>query len=186
MEKSMCSASAPTGSPAVKATTRTSVPGSKPAARLRRARGFSLLELMVVVMLVALATGLTTLSLRDASQSKLEEEGARLSALLETARTQARIVGTEVRWEPTTTEGGFHFLGLPARAANELPTKWLDPDTRAEIIGEPQLLLGPEPLLPPQRVVLRLGNHEIAVGTDGLSPFAIVEGSSNTVASEAQ
>ena len=138
-----------------------------------------------MVMLVALATGLTTLSLRDASQSKLEEEGVRLSALLETARTQARIIGTEVRWEPGT-DGGFHFLGLPARAANELPTKWLDPDTRAEIIGEPQLLLGPEPLLPPQRVVLRLGNHEIAVGTDGLSPFAIVEGSANTVSSEAQ
>ena len=138
------------------------------------------------MLIVAVATGMVTLTLRDRSQSQLETEGARLAALLESARSQSRIVGTEVRWEPTTTEGGFHFLGLPARAANELPTKWLDPDTRAEIIGEPQLLLGPEPLLPPQRVVLRLGNHEIAVGTDGLSPFAIVEGSANTVPSEAQ
>jgi general secretion pathway protein H len=140
---------------------------------------------MVVVMLVALATAVTSLSLRDASQSKLEEEGVRLSALLETARTQARIIGTEVRWEPAT-EGGFRFLGLPARAAAELPSKWLDADTHADIIGEPQLLLGPEPLLPPQRVMLRLGNRELAVGTDGLSPFAIVEGSANTLATEAQ
>jgi general secretion pathway protein H len=153
-----------------------------PAARRRRARGFSLLELMVVVMLVALATGLTTLAMRDSSQNKLEEEGARLAALLETARTQSRIIGTDVRWAPLTEGNGFQFMGLPAMAARELPTKWLDTDTRAEIIGAPQLLLGPEPLLPPQRVVLRLANHELAVGTDGLGPFTIVEGSNAAVA----
>ena len=160
----------PTGSPAVKVTTRTSVPGNKPR---RAAAGFTLLELMVVVLIVAVATGMTALSLRDRSQSKLEEEGARLSALLETARTQSRIIGTDVRWQPLA-QGGFQFLGLPSLAAKELPSKWLDSDTSATIVGAPQLLLGPEPLLPAQRVVLHLGEREIAVGTDGLSPFQIV------------
>jgi general secretion pathway protein H len=155
-----------------------------PAAPRRRPLGFSLLELMVVVMLVALATALTTLSMRDSSQNKLEEEGARLSALLETARTQSRIIGTDVRWQPTSDGTSFQFLGLPARAAAELPTKWLDADTRADIVGAPQLLLGPEPLLPAQRVILRLSNHELAVGTDGLSPFAIVEGSGATTTAQ--
>ncbi len=128
---------------------------------------------MVVVLIVAIASGVTALSLRDRSQSKLEEEGARLSALLETARTQSRIVGTDVRWQPLTA-GGFQFLGLPALAARELPTKWLDSDTTATIVGAPQVVLGPEPLLPAQRVVLHLGEREIAVGTDGLAPFQIV------------
>ena len=160
----------PTGSPAVKVTTRTSVPGNKPR---RAAAGFTLLEVMVVVLIVAVATGMTALSLRDRSQSKLEEEGARLSALLETARTQSRIIGTDVRWQPLA-RGGFQFLGLPSLAAKELPSKWLDSDTSATIVGAPQLLLGPEPLLPAQRVVLHLGEREIAVGTDGLSPFQIV------------
>ncbi len=159
----------PTGSPAVKATTPTSAPGSRPR---RAAAGFTLLELMVVVLIVAVATAAVTLSLRDRSQSKLEEEGARLSALLEAARTQSRIVGTEVRWAPLTT-GGFQFLGLPALAAKELPTRWLDADTTATIIGAPQLRLGPEPLLPAQRVVLHLGERDLAVGTDGLAPFEI-------------
>ena len=129
---------------------------------------------MVVVLIVAVATGMTALSLRDRSQSKLEEEGARLSALLETARTQSRIVGTEVRWAPLTEGGGFQFLGLPSLAAKELPSKWLDSETTATIVGAPQLRLGPEPLLPAQRVVLHLGEREIAVGTDGLSPFGII------------
>ena len=137
---------------------------------------------MVVVLIVAIASGMVVLSLRDRSQSKLEEEGARLSALLETARTQSRIVGTDVRWAPATG-GGFRFLGLPSLAAKELPSRWLDSDTTATIVGAAQLRLGPEPLLPAQRVVLHLGDRQIAVGTDGLSPFQIVDDSA-TVATQ--
>ena len=160
----------PTASPAAKATTLTSAPGNKPR---RATAGFTLLELMVVVLIVAVATGMTVVTLRDRSDSKLEEEGARLSALLETARTQSRIVGTDVRWAPLS-EGGFKFIGLPALATHELPSHWLDSGTTATVVGAPQLRLGPEPLLPAQRVVLHLGERQIAVGTDGLSPFQIV------------
>ena len=136
---------------------------------------------MVVIVIVGVASAAVVLTLRDRSQSKLEEEGARLSALLETARTQSRIVGTDVRWAPLTT-GGFQFIGLPPLAAKELPSRWLDSDTTATIVGGPQLLLGPEPLLPAQRVVLHLGEREIAVGTDGLSPFQIVDDSARVAA----
>jgi general secretion pathway protein H len=136
--------------------------------------GFTLLELMVVVLIVAVASGMISLSLRDRSQSKLETEGARLAALLETARTQSRIIGTDVRWEPVAG-GGFEFTGLPPKAAKDLPRAWLETDTKATIVGAPQLKLGPEPLLPAQRVVLHLGDRDLAVGTDGLAPFQIID-----------
>ena len=136
---------------------------------------------MVVVLIVAISTGLVSLSLRDRSQSKLEEEGVRLAALLESARTQSRIVGTDVRWAPLTT-GGFEFIGLPSVATKELPSRWLDSDTTASVVGGPQLRLGPEPLLPAQRVVLHLGERELAVGTDGLSPFQIVDNNTTVAA----
>ena len=133
------------------------------------------------MLIVAVSTALVTLALRDRSQSKLEEEGARLSALLETARTQSRIVGTDVRWAPLT-DGGFKFIGLPSLAEHELPSHWLDSGTTASVVGAPQLRLGPEPLLPAQRVVLHLGDRQIAVGTDGLAPFQIVNDSAAVAA----
>jgi general secretion pathway protein H len=129
---------------------------------------------MVVVLIVAVASGMISLSLRDRSQSRLETEGARLSALLETARTQSRIIGTDVSWQPVAT-GGFEFDGLPPAASKELPRHWLDNDTTATIVGAKALKLGPEPLLPAQRVVLHLGERELAIGTDGLTPFQIID-----------
>jgi general secretion pathway protein H len=151
-------------------TIRTSAPGSE---RRAAGAGFTLLELMVVMLIVAIGTGMVVVSMRDRSESKLEEEGARLAALLESARTQSRIIGTDVRWEPTQ-EGGFHFLGLPAPALQQLPSRWLDADTRAVVVGAPQVSLGPEPLLPAQRIVLKLNDKEVAVGSDGLAPFELL------------
>ena len=129
---------------------------------------------MIVVLIVAVASGMISLSLRDRSQSKLETEGARLAALLETARTQSRIIGTDVSWQPVAT-GGFEFDGLPPAALKELPHAWLQSETQATIVGAKAIKLGPEPLLPAQRVVLHLGDRELAVGTDGLAPFQIID-----------
>ena len=122
--------------------------------------------------------------MRDRSQSKLEEEGARLSALLETARTQSRIVGTDVRWEPLTDGRLPVRRPAAARPPRSCPRTGSTARPRATIVGAPQLRLGPEPLLPAQRVVLHLGDREIAVGTDGLSPFQIVDGSADTAAAQ--
>jgi general secretion pathway protein H len=43
----------------------------------------------------------------------------------------------------------------------------------AQVIGADSVLLGPDALLAPQRIVLRLADQKIEVATDGLSPFAI-------------
>lgn len=156
---------------------RTSAPGSEPGRPrwgLRRSAGFTLLELLVVLAIVAIAATLVSLSLRDGTQVRLEEEGARLAALLESARTEARAAGIVVRWVPAVPDAdasdGFRFVGLPADA--EWPTHWLSSGVRAEVIGARALLLGPEPVLPPQRVVLHLDDHRLVLASDGLAPFA--------------
>ena len=136
---------------------------------LRRARGFTLLELLVVVSIMALATAGVGLALRDGSQQSLEREGERLAALLESARAQSRASGVLVRWR--AVEGGFRFDGL---RAGTLPTQWLDNSTRVR--GPGSLVLGPEPLIGPQQVILvqpQHPEHALRVATDGLRPFTV-------------
>ena len=142
-------------------------------------QGFTLLELMVVVAIIALATTAVSLTLPDADSDRLETEALRLSALLESARAQSRTSGVPVYWR-TTTEG-FEFVGLSSRPETPNPLAgmrtWLQADTQADIVQPTEagsLVLGPEPLITAQTLQLQLGNQTLRLGTDGLGPFAVL------------
>ena len=141
-----------------------------------RVTGFTLIELMVVVAIIAIAAAVTSLALRDPSATKLEHEAARLAALLESARTEARASGLAVRWEPraanSETAEDFRFVGLPP--SEKLPQHWLSQGVRAEVSGARAVVLGPEPLIGAQRIVLSLEERRLVLATDGLGPFAVV------------
>ena len=55
-------------------------------------RGFTLIEILVVLAIVALGTGALVWSLRDSASQQLDEEAQRLSALLE-AISRAKPTG---------------------------------------------------------------------------------------------
>jgi general secretion pathway protein H len=155
---------------------------------MTRPRGFTLLELMVVVAIIALASAAVTLALPDQASTRLAREATRLIAILETARLQARSLGTPVRWVPgrprqTTTDSpdqpgaDFHFTGLPE--GHGLPERWSDTDLAGQIgvalpPGQNGVLLGPEPVIPAQTLTLRLDDQRLRLSTDGLSAFAVM------------
>ena len=144
--------------------------GSKHRRRARGLGGFTLLELLVVLSIMALATVGVGLSMRDGTQAQLERDAERLAALLESARAQSRASGVPVRW--LALPEGFRFDGLPSQ--HPLPTRWLDPSTGVR--GPGHLVLGPEPLIGPQQVILTQSGHPehaLRVATDGLRPFAV-------------
>jgi general secretion pathway protein H len=137
--------------------------------------GFTLIELLVVVVIIAIASSVATLALRDPSETRLEHEAARLAALLEGARSEARSSGLTAYWEPKPVQAdteGFRFVGLPA--SSELPSRWLAEGVRAEVVGARAVLLGPEPLIGAQRIVLKLEDRQLTLGTDGLGPFVVI------------
>jgi len=135
----------------------------------RRARGFTLLELLVVVAIIAIASAGVSFALRDSGATQLDREAQRLAALLESARAQSRSSGVAVRWYPVA--GGFRFDGVPA---NSLPDRWLSDTT--QVRGAVALQLGPEPIIGRQQVVLESSaapGRSLRVATDGLRPFAV-------------
>lgn len=139
-----------------------------------RSRGFTLIELMIVVVLIAVASSVASLALRDPASTTLEREGARLVALLEAARAEARASGLAAYWEPQTQSAeapGFRFVGLPP--SDDLPTRWLESGVSAEVVGARAVSLGPEPLIGAQSIVLRLRDQRLTLATDGLGPFAV-------------
>jgi general secretion pathway protein H len=135
----------------------------------RRSAGFTLLELLVVMAIVAMVSAGVGFAMRDASQVQLDRDAERLAALLESARARSRVLGVAVRWRATAT--GFRFEGL---APAELPEQWLDGDT--DVAAAASLLLGPEPIIEPQELVLvsrSQPDRRVRLASDGVRPFAV-------------
>lgn len=136
--------------------------------------GFTLMELLVVIALIAIGTASVSFSLRDTSQTLLERDAERLAALLESARARSRSSGVPVVWRPVvdTASGGspvaFVFEGLPPQT---LPAAWLSPQT--QVAANSLLRLGPDPIIGPQSVMLSGPNFRLWVSTDGIQPFQV-------------
>lgn len=142
-----------------------------------RARGFTLLELIVVIAIIAIATASVSFAMRDSSAAQLDREADRLAALLESARAQSRASGVAVRWRPV--EGGsFVFDGLPPEA---LPAGWTMSGISAQASlgnGAPiaAVQLGPDPIIAAQQILLQTegpGARSLRIATDGLRPFTV-------------
>ena len=132
-------------------------------------RGFTLIEVLVVLAIVALGTGALVWSLRDSASQQLDEEAQRLSALLEAGRAQSRTSGVALRWRSNGT--GFVIETQPPGLAPSKTHAWLYPQTRASVST---LWLGPEPILPPQSLVLTQGDGSrgsVRLASDGLRAF---------------
>jgi general secretion pathway protein H len=153
------------------------------AACVHSSQGFTLLELLVVLLIIAVASAGVALTLRDTGASDLERDAQRLAAVLESGRAKSRMQGTPVVWRGVP--GGFVLEGLDPPLP---PQIWLNADTTVNAVlhhpspGAPtnsasQLSLGPEPILEAQAVVLAARSKpalRVQVATDGLRPFAMV------------
>lgn len=82
-------------------------------------RGFTLLEIMVVMVLIGILTSLAVLSIGGGPQDRLAEAGQRLAALLELHRQEAILSGElrGIRFE----RNGYTMLKLDAQGVWRAP-----------------------------------------------------------------
>jgi general secretion pathway protein H len=155
-------------------------PGNKPGASYGAAhRGFTLLELMLVVALMALAGAGVAFAVRESGDQALEREALRLAAQLDAARARSRASGQVLVWRPM--EDGYRFEGPPPQEAQA--HAWLAPGIGVQ--DAPAVVLGPEPIISPQEIVLVLGTRSLRVATDGLRPFQVRSAEADAPAPEA-
>ena len=138
----------------------------------RRPLGFTLLELLVVISIIAIGSAGVVFAMRDSAQTALEREGDRLVALLEAGRALSRTSGQVMRWRDTPE--GFVFEGANA---DKLPTGWQSPQSAVQWDVGPNphiLILGPEPIIEAQAITLVNEGRGLRIATDGLRPFVVM------------
>lgn len=158
----------------------------------RLARGFTLLELLVVITIIAIGSAGVSFAIRDSASTSLNREADRLTAVLESVRAQSRGSGLALAWVPLPQ--GFAVLPIEVlqRSASGgvddaavSVVAWLAAGTTAQLESSTlraagaltpvaqMLVLGPEPMLAPQAVLLRLGEQTLRIESDGLRPFRV-------------
>jgi general secretion pathway protein H len=72
-----------------------------------RSAGFTLLEMMVVLVIAGLLVSLASISLTRNPRTDLKEQAQRLALLFESASDEAQVRARPIAWEPVA--GGFRF-----------------------------------------------------------------------------
>ncbi|MDM7456563.1 MAG: prepilin-type N-terminal cleavage/methylation domain-containing protein [Tepidimonas sp.] len=133
-----------------------------------RPRGLTLLELLVVLAIVSIASIGVAQAWRGDADRRLDRLATELRDQIEVVRVLARAGGTAAKlsWDAQ----GLHWHGLPDAALSELPRvrPWPLPDV-ALTLEPPQsaLVLGSEPMGPPWRLTLRHGERARTLAFDG-------------------
>ena len=137
------------------------------ALRLRH-RGYTLLELLIVIAIIGIAAGAVTFSMRGHDSRQLAEEGERLAALFRMAQSDARVAGRPIRWQANLSGYRFSALGSdPAPMAEELARERRWP-FEVRRVAMPELVFGREPLREPAQVEITTSGPVLSLSLDAM------------------
>ena len=156
-----------------------------PAMRAARTRGFTLVELLVVMVIIGLTLGMATLNAIPSPRQDLDKEAQRLALLLQLARDEAivrnRLVAFEANgdryrfmvrgdagWEPVTRDDLLRereFKNSPLQLILE-PSGTGNPDML-------RITFGREPVDRPFVLTMAKGGNTVAIRADGVGHFTV-------------
>ncbi|MDP3670635.1 MAG: type II secretion system minor pseudopilin GspH [Telluria sp.] len=157
-----------------------------PLRPVRAARGFTLVEVMVVLVIIGITLGLVSLNAMPSPQQTLQAEAQRIALLLQLARDEAIVrnrlvafeadperyrflVRNETRWDPITQDDL-----LRERAFKSAPVALqLDPPGAGAAANGLRITFGREPVDRPFVLTLRNGERMVAIRADGIGHFTV-------------
>lgn len=159
-------------------------PGKSRTLALRRAAGFTLLEMLVVLVIVGLLVAVVTLAPSRNRHTDLAEEAQRLANLLESAGDEAQVRSMPIAWQPVG--GGYRFVqrtenGAWAPMTDDLyrARRWGSAVTGVSVRytggGEvpSRVVLGSESIDVPVTITLWSGEVRMAVVGTGIGNFVV-------------
>jgi general secretion pathway protein H len=145
--------------------------------RSPRSRGFTLLELLVVIVIAGIVLSLVAVNAMPNDRSRVLDEGARTARLFELAQEEAQLRARPLAWEADNQ--GWRFTESTPRGWVPLvtdvlaPGRWHAPMDAVQILDgpgvglPPRLVFGREAIDQPFRLTLQRAGFRVDVTGDG-------------------
>ena len=153
--------------------------------RVARRRGFTLVELLVVMVIIGITLGLASLNAIPSPRQALQQEAQRIALLLQLARDEAIVrnrqvafeanperyrfvVRNDTGWEPVTRDDLLRerkFKSAPLQLVLQ-PNSGADPSAV-------RITFGREPVDKPFVLTLATGGNAVAIHADGVGHFTV-------------
>ena len=152
--------------------------------RAERRRGFTLLELLIVVVIAGITLGLITLNAMPSERQSLQTEAQRIALLMQLARDEAIVRNQPIAFE--ALQDGYRFLVrengewlllppdelLRERTFERSPMLLtINPVQNPDVPN--RVVFGREPVDRPFVMTLTSGDSQAAIHADGIGHFTV-------------
>jgi len=149
------------------------------------ARGFTLLELLVVLVIVGITLGAVSLNALPSKRQELQNDAQRIALLLQLARDEAIVRNRPIafeadadryrfllfqdgKWQPLQQDDMFR-----EREFKRSPVTFSVSPPSAEQTAPLRIIFGREPVGIPFVLTLAAGDDQVAIRADGIGHFAV-------------